>query len=531
MEFFEVIEKRYSHKEKFLPHAVPLEDLERITKAGLAAPSGGNSQCVRLVILPNREIIQMLCELSPTDGLRSAPAAIAVLTEASVAAQTGEYNFEVEDYSAAADNMLLAAVALGYQSLWLDFQWFTEKNQKAALGILGAPESCRLRVLLPVGLPDGAGSRRDKLPFDKRVSYGKYGCKNITAAQAVSEMKIGWNLGNTFDAASGGRFTQGDPETAWVNIATTKGMIDKIAEAGFNVLRVPITWDTGEGIYRRVGAAPDYTVRQQFLERIEEVVNWGLDNGMYVIINTHHDRWIYLTDENYDTESVKLAKIWTQIARYFKDYGEKLIFELMNEPLFTDSGGNHDWTGKRVYYENLNRLNQSALDAVRATGGNNEKRFVMVPTYAASSGTAQMNAFALPSDMHADRLIVSVHAYTPYNFALNTDATHNKWGTASDRRELDSLFSSIDKIFVSKGIPVILGEFGAMNKDNEEVRAEWAKYYIAGARRYGIPCVWWDNNIYTGNGERFGLLNRAALEFPYPLLLQGLMDGLTEILE
>jgi len=173
MDFFEVIEKRYSHKEKFLPDPVPLENLELIAKAGLAAPSGANGQSVRLIILPDREIIQKLCDLSPTDGLMTAPAAIALLTDSST--QTGEFNFEVEDYSAAAENMLLAAVALGYASLWLDFPYLHDDIQKAAIDILGAPDGYRLRVMLPIGLPDGPGTRRDKLPFDKRVSYRKFG--------------------------------------------------------------------------------------------------------------------------------------------------------------------------------------------------------------------------------------------------------------------------------------------------------------------------------------------------------------------
>ena len=177
MDFFEVIEKRYSHKEKFLPDAVPLANLELIAKAGLAAPTGGNTQCVRLVILPDREAIQPLRDIAPNSGLATAPAAIAVLTDSASAAQTGENNFEREDYSAATENMLLAAIALGYQSLWLDFPWFNADNQKAALSALGAPDGYYLRAVLPVGLPDGAGTRREKLPFSERVSYGKFGIK------------------------------------------------------------------------------------------------------------------------------------------------------------------------------------------------------------------------------------------------------------------------------------------------------------------------------------------------------------------
>lgn len=175
MDFFEIIEKRYSHKERFLPDNVPLPDLELIAKAGLAAPTGNNSQCVRLIILPDRKSLKPLCDVAPTDGLLTAPAAIAVLTDSS--AQVGKYNFEMEDYSASTENMLLAVTALGYVSLWLDSIYFDEDKQKAALSVLGAPAGYHLRVVLPIGFPDGEGKRRSKMDFEERVSYGRFGEK------------------------------------------------------------------------------------------------------------------------------------------------------------------------------------------------------------------------------------------------------------------------------------------------------------------------------------------------------------------
>jgi nitroreductase len=171
MEFFEAVEKRYSHKERFTPEAVPFEILEKIAKAGLAAPTGYNSQCVNLIILRNRNEVQPLCDIVQTDGLLTAPAAIAVLTDCK--AHSNPYNFEMEDYAAAATQMLLAATALGYSSLWLDSPFFDETRQKAALSVLGASDRYHLRVLLPIGLPEKTGSRRDKKSWDERVSYGK----------------------------------------------------------------------------------------------------------------------------------------------------------------------------------------------------------------------------------------------------------------------------------------------------------------------------------------------------------------------
>jgi nitroreductase len=173
MKYFDAVAKRYSHKERFLPDAVPLSHLEQIARAGLAAPTGMNSQCVNLVILSSREALQPLCDIAPTNGLLTAPAAIALLTDGNK--QTGQYNFESEDYAASAAQMLLAATALGYASLWLDSPFFYEARQKAALKVLGAPEGFHLRVVLPIGLPDGEGSRRDKIPHEQRMFYGKIG--------------------------------------------------------------------------------------------------------------------------------------------------------------------------------------------------------------------------------------------------------------------------------------------------------------------------------------------------------------------
>ena len=176
MNVFEAITRRYSHKEGFLPDTVPIADLNRIAQAGLDAPSGANRQTVQLVILPDREAIASLCDIFPTAGMKTAPTAIAVLTDGSLTPQN-DFNFEKEDYSAAIENMLLAVTGLGYVSLWLDSPYFCDDRQKKALLALNAPEHFHLWAVLPIGKPDGEGSRREKLPFEKRVSYVKYGNK------------------------------------------------------------------------------------------------------------------------------------------------------------------------------------------------------------------------------------------------------------------------------------------------------------------------------------------------------------------
>ena len=175
MNLFEAISKRYTHKENFLPDPVPLSDLEQIAAAGLAAPNGVNRQSVRLIILPDRDAIDPLSELTPNTGLNTTPAAIAVVTDSSLTPPPPDrMNFEPEDYSAAVSHMLLAATALGYVSRWLDSPYFNPDNEKAAKELLGVPEYFRLWAVLPIGKPDGEGSRRDRLPFEARVSYRRY---------------------------------------------------------------------------------------------------------------------------------------------------------------------------------------------------------------------------------------------------------------------------------------------------------------------------------------------------------------------
>lgn len=174
MDVMQAISSRYSHKEEFLPDAVPLDVLNKIARAGLDAPSGNNRQTVRLIILPDQKALGPVCDVSPTAGLRTAPAAIAVLTDSKQVPE-GAMNFEKEDYSAAVENMLLAATGLGYVSLWLDSPYFDSEKEKMAREVLGAPEHFRLWAVLPIGKPDGEGSRREKLAFSERVSYGRFG--------------------------------------------------------------------------------------------------------------------------------------------------------------------------------------------------------------------------------------------------------------------------------------------------------------------------------------------------------------------
>ncbi len=332
--------------------------------------------------------------------------------------------------------------------------------------------------------------------------------KDVSSIDLVADMNIGWNLGNTLDAIGGIGMMS---ETSWGNPKTRQEMIDKVLDAGFNVIRIPVTW---EGHF---GAAPEYKIHEIWLARVKEVVDYAYNKGAYVILNTHHEEWYMPTEENKEANAKQLAALWTQIANYFENYDEHLIFEGLNEPRLR--GTPKEWSADETASQVINYWEQVFVDTVRATGGNNELRHLMITGYAASSSKKNLEAIVLPED---DKLIVSVHAYTPYDFALNTEGT-SVWDVDKDKYDIDYLMETINTLFISKGIPVIIGEFGAMNKENEEERMEWVTYYLTKAREIGVPCVWWDNNAFVGNGENFGLLDRRKLEYPYPKLLEAMM--------
>ena len=347
-------------------------------------------------------------------------------------------------------------------------------------------------TLLKRGLLDGS--------LDKPAESGE------TAMEFVSHLRLGWNLGNTLDATGG--------ETSWGCPFTTKDMIDGIKAAGFNLVRVPVTWDG------HIGAGPDYKIDNGWMNRVNEVVDYVLDNGMYCILNSHHDTaWQSPKNDKVDQNCAELKAVWTQIANHFEHYDNHLIFETMNEPRLV--GDSLEWTGGTSEARScINKMNAAALEAMRATGGNNEKRFVMMPGHAASGDAAVINDIVLPQD---DHIIVSVHAYTPYNFAMNGNGT-SKW-TSDQEYDVVSLFERLKSKFISKGVPVIIGEFGAINKNNEDDRAKWAEFYTKTASAYGVPCVWWDNNQFDPGEEHFGLFDRSSKSITYPKIMAALLKG------
>lgn len=330
--------------------------------------------------------------------------------------------------------------------------------------------------------------------------------RGLTGKEIVADMKIGWNLGNTLESQGG--------ETAWGNPKTRKKMIDEIKKAGFNTIRIPVTWDD------HLGDAPDYTIDSTYLDRVEEVVNYGLANDMYVILNIHHNYgWLEANTASEATAKEIFTKIWGQVGNRFKDYGDQLIFETMNEPRDGD-----DWIGHSEAYDIINAYNAICYETIRQSGGNNTQRLIMMPTYAATSDESAIAAFKLP-DSDDLYVAVSIHAYSPYNFAMDTSETsQTTWGTDQDKKALDKLFNSLKTTFIDKGIPVIIGEFGSTNKENLEYRVAHAGYYIQAAKAHGIPCVWWDNGATT-LVEGYGLFNRRTLEWVFPEMMEALMKA------
>ncbi|MDO4304291.1 MAG: glycoside hydrolase family 5 protein [Bacillota bacterium] len=353
------------------------------------------------------------------------------------------------------------------------------------------------------------------------------------ALEFVKNMKTGWNLGNTLDAYSGSDNAGLASETSWGNPETTREMISAVKEAGFETVRIPITWHNH---LERAEGSDEYTVSSEWLDRVQKVVDYAMDNDMYVIINIHHDTAedVYYPDSAHYEQSEKyIVTVWEMVAERFKDYDEHLIFESMNEPRLV--GSSYEWNFQESVQECkdsadcINRLNQAFVDTVRKSGGNNAQRYLMVPGYAASLAGVTTDLYQLPQDSAENKLIVSTHAYTPYSFALqpqseggSTDKFNVEGGTG--RAEIDSLMSALYQKFVSQGIPVVMGEYGARNKnDNLQDRVNFYAYYIASARAKGISCCVWDNGAFAGNGEMFGILIRQKCIWAYPEVVEAIM--------
>ena len=347
--------------------------------------------------------------------------------------------------------------------------------------------------------------------------------KNADTEAILEDMGLGWNLGNSLDATGGSGL---DTETSWSNPKTTQVLIDKVKSLGFNTVRVPVSW--GKHV-----SGDNYTIDSAWLARVKEVVDYCYKNDMYVILNIHHDTkssasasgaGYYPRSSAYSSSEEFVTSVWSQMAEYFKDYDYHLIFETLNEPRLIGTG--YEWwfnkwsipSEVKDAIECINKLNQKAVDTIRNTGSNNRGRLIMCPGYDASIDGATVSGFKLPTDIsgNKNRIAVSVHAYSPYNFAMNVGSGSTSTYTSSIKDELQNLFSTLKSNFRDKGIPVVIGEFGSTDKNNTAERVKWATDYTALAKKNNIPCVLWDNNafaVYNGsnivlNSEYHGYINR-----------------------
>ena len=347
-----------------------------------------------------------------------------------------------------------------------------------------------------------------------------------TAQQVASQMNVGWNLGNTLEAICG--------ENAWGNPTTTQTIINSVKAAGFDAVRLPCAWDchTTNGV-----------IDGAWIARVKEVVDYCINDNMYVVLNIHWDGgWL----ENNVTTSAQAAvntkqqNYWTQIANYFKDYDEHLLFAGANEPNVEDA------TGMSV----LLSYHQTFIDAVRATGGNNSSRTLIIQ--GPSTDIEKTNNFmnTMPTDQVADRLMVEVHYYTPYQFCLMTeDANWGKmfyyWGdgyhsttdvirnaTWGEEADLDRYLGLMKTKFVDKGIPIILGEYGVIkrtlggNTDQDlhlTSRLYFYKYFVESAVSKGIIPFNWDTGPYGNN--TMGIFDRNTGAVVDQGLLNAIMQG------
>ena len=350
---------------------------------------------------------------------------------------------------------------------------------------------------------------------------------NLVAADIVNEMGFGWNLGNTLDAANGLNHDV-DSETCWGNPKTTKEMIVTLKEKGFKTIRLPTTW-------RNHIIDKKYTIDPNWMKRVKEIVDWCIDAGLYVILNDHHDNADLIEDESIpygsgyfpllkDLEESErfLYNVWKQITIAFNNgYDHHLIFEGLNEPRL--KGHKNEWSFKKEdptceeACSVLNKYMELIVKTIRESGGNNERRFIMITPLSAGYESAVKSDVVFPNDKKynsINKFILSVHMYQPYDFTMSKDLTLNVF-IDEYKSSLDESFSKLYNRYIKEGYSIIIGEFGARDKNNLEDRIKWGKYYIENARKNGMTCVIWDNGVFKVEkdavGSFYGLFHREEL--------------------
>lgn len=337
----------------------------------------------------------------------------------------------------------------------------------------------RRAAKIAAGLLASAGITLSSLTVGAAAAEKKPQLPDNSAVTFADSLGAGWNLGNTFDPSNCTWLTdEMDYETAWGSARITKNLINNVKNAGFTTIRIPVSWHNH--------VDENFTISDKWADRVQEVVDWSVDAGLKVIINVHHDvekGYYFPTKDEYETSEKYITTVWKQISERYRDYGDSLIFEIINEPRVTET--NYEWWFNinspqdevKESVDCINRLNQAALDTIRASGGNNKSRYVIVCGYDTSIDGIMVEGFALPKDSAKNKLILAVHIYTK----------NAGWY----KSYLDKAY---DK-YVKNGVPVILDEYNidVSNNKYDGKSAEYLGGFVKYARERGISAVIWDN--------------------------------------
>lgn len=342
------------------------------------------------------------------------------------------------------------------------------------------------------------------------------GDSGLTAVQFSQKMGAGWNLGNSLEAMGPGN------ETAWSNPVVTQQLINSVKAAGFDTIRIPVAWSAFSN-------ASNYTIDPAWLNRVAQVVNYALNADMYVILNEHWDGgWLnhpfYSQQQSLNN---RLSTMWRQIANHFRNYDQRLLFAGTNEVLNEGDYG----TPSQEMVTVQNSFNQTFVNTVRATGGNNANRYLVVQAFNTNIDHA-VNFFVLPNDTVRNRLFIEVHYYDPYNFTLNPDNVTTEWPSTSEtwanEAWVDGQMRKMKTKFVDQGVAVILGEYCATSRldvqNHEASRLRWNRYVTQSAAANGLVPVYWDAG-YAGEQHASGLFNRNTGAQVYPNLINAIVGA------
>lgn len=363
--------------------------------------------------------------------------------------------------------------------------------------------------------------------------------EDLNQSQIVEAMGPGWNLGNQLESV-----TDNVPEeTNWGNPVITEKLIQSVKAAGFKSIRIPVSY------FAKIDDDKDYTIDSKWLDRVQEVVNYCIKNDLYAVINIHGDGyntidggWLLCNGKNQTEIKKKYKKVWKQIAERFKNYDEHLLFESMNE----EFDGSYSEPNKE-YYQNINDYNQIFVDTVRKTGDNNTKRWLIIPGWNTNIDyTAGDYGFKLPTDQYRDksidkeeqRIMISVHYYSPWDFCGGENGVITQWGneaddpsktsTTCDETYMKNQLNLMKTTFADKGYPVFIGEYGSIDKtsydsENEYYRAYFARKLCQLSRKNGCIPMYWDNGYNGVHG--FGLFDRTTCEITQPVIIDAIMEG------